>query len=326
MKRRHFLQASSAAAIVGALPAYAQTYPSKVIRMVVPFPPGGPTDSFARLYADAMGKQLGQTVVVENKAGASGAIGSLDVKNSAPDGYTMLFATASTHALYNLIEPSPRYSAADDFDYVGVLGGAPVALAVSNAMPKSLKAMVFAAKRNPGQYNYGSPGTGTLLHVATERFKQLTGAPIAHVPYKGTGPSLQDLMGGTIEMAVGTVGGLLPLHRSGRIQLLGIATAKRMSIAADIPTIAESAGLASPFEAMLWNVVAVPRNTPAAVKNALSEASRKVMTSDAMKVTLDEQGMFADLHIGDVAASAYVKAESAKWRPVIASLGDTIRQ
>lgn len=326
MKRRHFLQASGATAVVGSWPGYAQTFPSRVIRMVVPFPPGGPTDSFARVYAEALGKQLGQTVVVENKAGASGAIGSLDVKGSPPDGHTLLFATASTHALYNLIEPSPRYNAADDFDNIGVLGGAPVALAVSTSMPKSLKSVVIAAKFSPGKYNYGSPGTGTLLHVATERFKQLSGAPIGHVPYKGTGPALQDLMGGTIEMAVGTIGGLLPLHRSGRIQLLGVATGNRMSLAQDIPTVAESADLAAPFEAMLWNVVAVPRNTPTSVKNVLSAATRSAMTSEAMKRVLDEQGMFADLHIGDVAASAFVKAESAKWAPVVANLGDLIRR
>ncbi|QCB46853.1 tripartite tricarboxylate transporter substrate binding protein [Hydrogenophaga sp. PAMC20947] len=324
MQRRHFIQAAGATTLFTWLPAQAQAYPSRTVRMVVPFPPGGPTDSFARLYADALGKQLGQTVVVENKAGASGAIGSLDVKNSAADGYTLLFATASTHALYNLIEPNPRYSATDDFDYVGVLGGAPVALAVSPAMPKTLKGLVALAKEKPGKLNYGSPGTGTLLHVATERFKQMTGADITHIPYKGTGPALQDLMGGQIDMAVGTLGGLLPLHRSGKLRIVGVATAKRLSMAPDVMTIAESAEMSAPFEAMLWNVVAVPRNLPAPIMKALADATTAVMGAPAMNASLEEQGMFADLHIGDVAAGAYVKAEAAKWKPVITSLGAAI--
>ena len=325
MQRRYFLSATGALTLATAMPARAQTYPSRLIRMVVPFAPGGPTDSFARLYADALGKLLGQTVVVENKAGASGVIGSLDVKNSAADGYTLLFATASTHALYNLIESKPRYDATEDFDYIGVLGGAPVAFAVAPTMPKTLKSVVIAAKANPGKYNYGSPGTGTLLHVATERLKQVTGAPITHIPYKGTAPALQDLMGGTIEMAVGTLGGMLPLHKSGRLRIVGVATAKRLGLAPDIPTVAESADLTSPFEAMLWNVVAVPRNTPPAVRKALADATKVVMTSSAMTTNLESQEMFADLHVGDVDATAYVKAEAAKWKPVIESLGAAVK-
>jgi tripartite-type tricarboxylate transporter receptor subunit TctC len=325
MQRRHFIQAAGATTLLTWLPAQAQAFPTRPVRMIVPFAPGGPTDSFARLYALAMSKQLGQNVVVENKAGASGAIGSLDVKNSPADGYTLLFGTASTHALYNLIEPSPRYSATDDFDYVGVLGGAPVALAVSTAMPGTLKEVVALAKQQPGKLNYGSPGTGTLLHVATERFKQLTGADISHIPYKGTGPALQNLMGGQIDMAVGTLGGLLPLHRSGKLRIVGVATAKRLPSAPDILTIAESAELSSPFEAMLWNVIAVPRNLPAPIMKALSDATRTVMGSPEMNASLEEQGMFADLHIGDAAAGAYVRAEAAKWKPVITSLGTAIR-
>ncbi len=325
MQRRHFLHAGGAATLLGAIPAWAQTYPSRVIRLIVPFAPGGPTDSFSRLYAEALGKQLGQTVVVDNKAGASGAIGSLEAKNSAPDGYTLLFGTASTHALYNLIESKPRYDAGADFDYVASLGGAPVAFAVSTAMPGTLKGLIDAAKANPGKYNYGSPGTGTLLHVATERLLQITGARITHVPYKGSGPAMQDLMGGSIEMAVGTVGGMLPLHQSGKMRLVGVATAKRVSMAPDIPTVAESAGLASPFEAMLWNVVAVPRNTPDAVKARLAEASQRAMSDPAVVANLGTQGMFADLHVGDAAASAFVKSEAAKWKPVIDKLGDQIK-
>ncbi len=327
MQRRHFLGAVGASALSGAVPAWAaDTYPSSIIRLVVPFPPGGPTDSFARLFATGLSKQLDQTVVVENKAGASGAIGSMEVKTAKPDGYTLLFGTASTHALYNLIQKKPRYDSSKDFDYVAVLGGAPVAFAVANSMPDNIKDLVAASKAKPGELNYGSPGTGTLLHVATEQMLALTGAEIGHVPYKGSGPAMQDLMGGSIEMAVGTLGGMLPLHRAGRMKLLGVATAKRLELAPDIPTVAESAGLAKPFEALLWNVVAVPRNTPDAVRLRLAAAAKMAMDDPEMRTNLDTQAMFADLHIGDVAATTFVKAEAAKWQPVITKLGPSIRR
>jgi tripartite-type tricarboxylate transporter receptor subunit TctC len=172
MHRRRFLTMAATAPLTVALAAQAQAYPTRPVHLIVPFAPGGPTDSFARLYADALGKQLGQTVVVENKAGASGTIGALEVKNSPPDGYKLLFGTASTQSLYNLIEANPRYDALADFDYVAVLGGAPLAIAVSTAVPGSLKDIVAAAKKDPGKFNYGSPGTGTLLQVSVEQFKQ----------------------------------------------------------------------------------------------------------------------------------------------------------
>ncbi|MEO8280435.1 MAG: tripartite tricarboxylate transporter substrate binding protein [Ideonella sp.] len=331
MQRRLFIHAGSLTAIAAslpiALPAHAQAYPSKTVRLVVPFAPGGPTDSFARLYAEGLGRQLNQTVIVDNKAGASGAIGSLDVKNSTPDGYTLLFGTASTHALYDFVEPKPRYNSAEDFDYIAVLGGAPVAFAVSNAMPSSLKACFDLARKEPGKLNYGSPGTGTLLHVATERMLQVAGVSMRHIPYKGSGPAMQDLMGGNIQMAVGTLGGMLPLHKAGRMRLVGVASAKRLEeLAPDIPTVAESAGFAEPFDAMLWHVVAVARNTPPAVRKTLADASRRAMEDASMKSNLATQGMFADLQIGDAAATAYVKAEAAKWKPVVAKLGDQLRQ
>ncbi len=323
MQRRPFLQAVVATSALGmAAVARPQAYPSRPIRLVVPFPAGGPTDSFARLYAEALGKQLGQSVVVENKAGASGALGTLDVKRSAADGYTLLFGTASTHALYNLIQTKPQFDALADFAFVGVLGGAPVVFAVSPQMPRTLKSVIIAAKVNPGKYNYGSPGNGTLLHVAAERLKQITGAPITHVPYKGAGPALQDLIGGQIEMTVDTLGGLMPHHQSGRVRIVGVASAKRLSTAPDIPTVAESADLAKPFEAMLWNVVTVPRDTPATEQQKLAQATQRAMSDPTLRSKLEGQSMFADLHIGHAAATQFVKAESAKWKPILASLGD----
>lgn len=326
MQRRQFLMAAGAAAMAVSLPGRAQDYPSEPIHLVVPFSPGGPTDSFARLFAEALGNQLGESVVVENKAGASGSIGSVDVMRSKPDGYTLLFGTASTHALYNLIQNNPRYDAASDFEYIAILGGAPVALAVNNDMPDTLEEFAAKANADPGSLNYGSPGAGTLLHVATENFLQLSGASVGHIPYKGSAPAIQDLMGGSIEMAVGTLGGLLPLHESGRLKLLGVATAERLELAPQIPTIAESGALDAPFEALLWNVIAVPRETPAAIRTRLAEACEAAMTDAATVEKLVAQNMFADLHIGDEAATGFVQAEAAKWKPVIESLGPAIRR
>ena len=317
----HLLAAAVAATVAPAL-VRAQSYPTRPLRLVVPFPGGGPTDSFARLYAAALSQQLGQAVVVDNKAGAGGALGSMEVRRSGADGYTLLFGTASTHALYNLIQPRPQYDSIEDFAYIGVLGGAPVAFAVNNGMPRSLKAVAIAAKFNPGKYNYGSPGNGTLLHVAAERLKQVTGAPITHVPYKGSAPALQDLIGGTIEMTVDTLGSLLPHHQGGRLRIMGVASARRLAAAPDIPTVTESADLAQPFEAMLWNVVTAPRDTPQPVLSLLADATQRAMNDAGLRSKLESQAMFADLHTGQKAAVAFVQAERAKWKPIIATLGN----
>jgi tripartite-type tricarboxylate transporter receptor subunit TctC len=322
MQRRPLLTAALATAALGlAAPLRAQAWPTRPLRLVVPFPAGGPTDSFARIYAAGLAQQLGQAVVVENKAGASGALGTLEVKRSAADGYTLLFGTASTHALYNLIQTKPQYDALEDFAYVAVLGGAPVVFAVSPSMPRSLKTVVIAARMNPGKYNYGSPGNGTLLHVAAERLKQVTGAPITHVPYKGSAPALQDLIGGNIEMTVDTLGSLLPQHQAGRVRIFAVASDKRLDHASDIPTVAESADLDKPFVAMLWNVVAAPRGTPPAVMQRLAEATQRTMNDPELRRRLAAQAMFVDLHVGQAASVAFVKAERAKWQPIVATLG-----
>ena len=327
MKRRQLISAAaSGTTMLGLLgvatTAKTQTFPDRPIRMVVPFPPGGPTDSFARIYASSLSQQLGQSVVVDNKPGAGGAIGALDVKRSAPDGYTLLFGTASTHGLYNLIQPAAQYDALLDFSYIGVLGGAPIVFVVNLSMPRTLKTVVIASKAAPGKYNYGSPGAGTLLHVATERLKHLTGAQFTHVPYKGAAPSMQDLIGGTIEMTVDTLGSALPLHKSGKVRILAVASAKRISLAPDVPTVMDSGELDKPFESMLWNVVTAPRDTPKDIQARLSEATQKAMNDSAMRSRLESQGMFVDLHIGHAKASAFVKAEQARYRPIVAMLGD----
>ena len=327
MQRRDLLSATGATALgailsQSALPAHAQAWPTRAIRLVVPFPAGGPTDSFARIYALGLSQQLGQQVVVDNKAGAGGAIGTMEVKRSLPDGYTLLFGTASTHALYNLIQPVPQYDALEDFSYVAALGGAPVVFVVNTGMPRTLKTVAIASKVSPGKYNYGSPGNGTLLHVATERLKQVTGAQITHIAYKGAAPAMQDLMGGNIEMTVDTLGSALAQHQAGRVRIIAIASAKRAPTAPDIPTVAESTDLPAPFEAMLWNVVTGPKGIPEPILKRLAEASAKAMNDPALRAKLESQAMFVELHTGHTAAKSFVKAEQAKWKPIISSLGD----
>lgn len=326
MNRRQLIAAGAALACGPvASPVWAQSaWPARPLRMVIPFPPGGPTDAFARLYASALGQQLGQPVVLENKAGASGAVGALEVRRSAPDGYTLLFGTASTHVLYNLIQPKPQFDALADFAWVGVLGGAPLVFAVHPQMPATLKELVARSRAQPGSLSYGSPGSGTMMHIAAERLKQLTGAQIAHVPYKGSAPARQDLLGGTLQMAIDTLGPMLPQHQAGKARIVGIASARRAATAPDIPTVAESAGLAEPFEAMLWNVVTVPRETPPDLVRTLAEASRRAMTDPALRSQLEAQSMFADIHFG-AEAERFARAEVAKWKPIVDQLGDQAR-
>jgi tripartite-type tricarboxylate transporter receptor subunit TctC len=163
-----------------------------------------------------------------------------------------------------------------------------------------------------------------MMHIAAERLKQLTGAQVEHVPYKGSAPARQDLLGGTLQMAVDTLGPMLPQHQAGRVRIVGVASARRATSAPDIPTVAESAGLSEPFEAMLWNVVTVPRETPADLVRALAEATRRAMADPALRSQLETQAMFADIHLG-ADAERYARSELAKWKPIVDQLGDQAR-
>ncbi|MDB5416534.1 MAG: tripartite tricarboxylate transporter substrate binding protein, partial [Rubritepida sp.] len=192
-----------------AAPALAQeAFPSRPLRLVIPFPPGGPTDVYARFYAERVGRELGQPIVTENRGGAGGAIGSLEVSRSRPDGLTLLFGTASTHALYPLTARAPQYDAQRDFRMVAVLGGGPLAWLAHPSQPAEIAGFMEAAKTAQPPLSYGSPGAGTLLHLATELLKQRTGGvPLTHIPYRGAGPALNDVVAGTLAISVNTLGG-----------------------------------------------------------------------------------------------------------------------
>jgi tripartite-type tricarboxylate transporter receptor subunit TctC len=327
MNRRLALLALAAACtIAGAsaplTAAFAQgAYPTRPIRLVVPFPPGGPTDIYARQYANRIGAILGQNVIVENKAGASGAIGAVEVMRAPADGYTLLFGTASTHALYNLIAEKPQYDSLKDFAAVAILGGAPIVMVANPAIPPTLKGALDEARANPGKLSYASPGQGTMMHLFAERLKKEAGnVDIKHIPYKGTGQARPALLGGQVELMTDTLGASLPDHRAGKAKILAIAAPRRSDAASDVPTVDEALGTKG-FEAVLWNAVFAPAGTPLPVLETLAAATAKALADPSLREQLDKLGITPELGSTPSTANAYIRAEMARWKPVIEALG-----
>ncbi len=321
-QRRAILTAITliACASVGPLSAQAQTnFPSKTIRLIVPFPAGGPTDIFARQYAIGLSRVLNQTVIVDNKAGASGAIGSLEVKRSPADGHTLLFGTASNLALYNLMALKPQYDYLKDFATIAVVGGSAVVVMANKEPPQTLKALIDQAKANPTKFRYGSPGQGTYLHLSMERFLMESGAKIEHIPYKGSGQAKPALLGGQTETMVDALGSALPLHQGGQAKILAIASSKRSTLAPDVPTVNEALGIKG-FEAVLWNGVAAPAGTPKAVIDILAAATAKVLKDPGLVDQLKQLAMETTDSTPE-SATEFIKEEMSRWKPVIEKTG-----
>ena len=301
--------------------ACAQGFPSKPLRLVVPFPPGGPTDLFARQYGQRLATVLGQGVVIDNKAGASGAIGSVEVMRAAPDGYTLLFGTASTHALYNLMNPKPQYDSLRDFAPVAIVGGAAIVFIAHPSLPATLKEVLAQARANPGKLRYASPGSGTMMHIAAERLKREAGnVQIDHIPFKGSGQAKPALLGGQVELMTDTLGASLQEHKAGKMRILAIAAAQRSAEAPDVPTVDEALGTKG-FEAILWNVVAAPPGTPPAVLEALSNATARVMSDASLRESLARFAIQVETGSNPAKAAAYIRSEMERWKPVIDAAG-----
>ena len=313
-----------AAFCIGALitSSFAQdSYPSRTIRLIVPFAAGGPTDVFARQYAERMSAALGQQMIVENKAGAAGAIGSAEVARAPADGYVLLFGTASTHGLYNLLSKNPQYDSLKDFSPVAIVGSAPAVIAVNLSQPGDLKSLVAAVKANPGKLQYGSPGTGTFLHLTGEMFKTKAGGlDIPHIPYKGSAPAMNDLLGNQIGMVIDTVGTSLQQFRGGKVRILAVASAKRSELAPDIPTVNEALGI-NDFEAGLWSVVAAPAATPAAIIEKLSKATARVMADASFKEQLGKIGIDPITDSTPATARAFIQSERERFKPIVEAAG-----
>ena len=308
----------------GFISAHAQQlnyFPVKPIRLVVPFPAGGPTDQFARQYAQALSTQLGKPVVVDNKSGASGAIGSLEVKNSAPDGYTLLFGTASTHVLYNLINAKPQYDSIKDFTEIAVVGDAPIVFAVSPATKGGFKELLEYARINPGKLQYGSAGEGTYLHIVGERLKyELGGLDIQHIPFRGSAQAIPALIGNQVNMTVDTLGSLINQHRADKLRIVAIAASKRSPLIPDVPTVNEVTGLKD-FQAALWNIVSAPQGLSPDITNTLISATTKTLKNPELLDKLNSISIQPISNITGVAATAFIAKELVSLRPVVQSAG-----
>lgn len=302
---------------------FAQTstaYPVKPIRLVVPFPAGGPTDQFARQYAQSLSTQLGKPVIVDNKSGASGAIGSLEVKNSAPDGYTLLFGTASTHVLYGLMNAKPQYDSIKDFTEIAVVGDAPIVFAVSPGTKGGFKELIEYARLNPGKLQYGSAGEGTYLHIVGERLKyELGNLDIQHIPFRGSAQAIPALIGGQVNMTVDTLGSLINQHRAGKLKIVAIASTKRSPLIPDIPTVNEVTGLKD-FQAALWNIVSAPQGLSPEITNTLILATGKALSDPALLEKLSSISIQPINNITGVKATSFIAKELVSLRPVVQSI------
>ncbi|MCX7143242.1 MAG: tripartite tricarboxylate transporter substrate-binding protein [Proteobacteria bacterium] len=325
VRRRQFLIAAGAL-LAAPIAGFAQSrYPVKPIRVIVPFPPGGPTDVFARQYAVRLAAVLGQPVVIDNKSGAGGAIGAVEVKKSEPDGYVLLFGSASNLGLYNLMSSAPLYDALKDFVHVASLGGAPAVFAVNPSMPQTLKGVIEAARAKPGSIQYGSPGQGTYLHLAGERLKLEAGnIDIQHIPFRGSSQTIAALLGGQVGMTVETLGTALAGHRAGTLRIVAVASPRRSPLLPEVPTVDEAIATKG-FEAVLWNVVAAPTGTPAAIIDALAAATGRVLADPSLNEQLGKLGIQPTTESSPAAATSYIRTEIEKWRPVVEASGVKIQ-
>jgi len=312
--------AATAVCIGASTMALAQTaYPAKPIRLVVGFSPGGPTDIHARIFGNGLSKALNQPVLIDNKAGAAGAIGSVEVKRSAPDGYTLLFGTATNMALYNLMARTPQYDSLKDFTTVSVIGGSAVVIVANKSAPQTLKALVEMARAQPGKLRYGSAGHGTFVQLSMERFLREAGINIEHIPYKGSGQVKPALLGGQVDVMTDTFSSGLALHQVGQAKILAIAAAERSPLAPDVPTVNEALGIKD-FEAILWNGLVAPAGTPKAVIDVLAAATAKTLKDPSVQEQLSKLAM-ESMDTTPAAALEYIKSEITKWKPVVEATG-----
>ena len=307
-----------AALAVASMSALAQ-YPEKAVRIIVPYPPGGTTDILARVVATRLTERLGQPFVVENRPGASGAIGSVAVAKAPPDGYLLVMGTVSSHGINSALSKTLPYDAVKDFAPITVVASTPNVLAVTPGFAaKNLGEVLAAARQKPGALNFGSTSPGGSPHMSAELLKMMAGVDIVHVPYKGAGPMLADLIGGQIQMGFDNLPSSMSHIKSGKIRAIAVTTTKRWPGAPDIPTIAES-GVPG-YEVSGWFGLLAPAGTPRPVVDALYRAVSEILKQPEVSKQLYELGAEP---VGNTpeAFGRQIAAEVDKWKKVVATTG-----
>jgi tripartite-type tricarboxylate transporter receptor subunit TctC len=308
----------AAALLAAALPSLAQTWPTKTVKIVVPFPAGGPTDVLTRVLADKLGAQLGQPVIVENKPGAGGSLGADFVAKSAPDGYTLVMATTSTHSIGPYLGKLP-YDPVKDFVPIVWVGNATNILVVSNHVPaNSVKELIDLARKDPGKLNYATSGIGTISHLTSELFASMAGVKLTHVPYKGTQQSIPDLMSGQVALLFDNVMTSLPNIKAGKVKGIAISSPTRSALVPDLPTVAE-AGLPG-FQSLVWFGLLGPAGTPKAAVDRVNAEMNKALALP------DIQAKFAQMGFDPAGGSAAdfaqaIQRDAQKWSKVIKDAG-----
>jgi tripartite-type tricarboxylate transporter receptor subunit TctC len=313
--RRRTLQSMAAIGIAPTLAFAQDAWPARPVRIIVPFAAGGTSDALARLLGQRLQDVLKQTVIVDNKAGAGGVIGADAAAKSPADGYTLLLGTIASHAINPALQPKMPYDAVKDFAPVFFVGNIANVLLVGAQQPmKNVKELITAAKAKPGTIAYGTPGAGSSQHLSGEKFRLDAGVELIHVPYRGSGPSVQDLIAGQIPMSFDTALTALPFISSGKIRALAVTTAKRATVLPDVPTLAE-AGLKG-FDVASWQAIFAPAGTPPAIVTRLNDELTKIVAQTEVAARLYTMGVenvpMTPAQFGD-----FQRAEMVKWAKIV---------
>jgi tripartite-type tricarboxylate transporter receptor subunit TctC len=305
--------------VAGISSANAQNYPNRAITLVIPFAPGGSTSIVGRGIADKMSELLGEKVVVDNRPGAGGTVGTKAVAKSDPDGYTLVLGYTGTLAIGPSLYKSVGYDPRKDFAPIGLIGNAPNSLVVNPSFPaKTVAELIAYAKANPGKVNFGSAGAGTASHITGEYFARTAGITLVHIPYKGTGPALTDLLGGHIPMAFAPIPASHPNVSAGKLRALAVTSTTRSGLLPDVPTMAE-AGLPG-FDASLYYGLAAPAGTPRAIIDKLNKVLREALASDEVKRQLGNDG--TEITPGTPEDYAdFIDKDEKKWAQLVKASG-----